>query len=132
MSRPRLTIDTAKSMDFVDLVAAAHDLVKPYEAPASGLETEGERLARLERTLDELPDIYGWFLQLESFFDHWTDFWAGQEGTGKDAMQYKAMRQKRDAMERAASAAKLRYQGGSRVISKILGFDEESNMPRGR
>jgi hypothetical protein len=128
-SRPLLTIDDARSMPFEDLIQKANDIVEAYASPDKP-ESEEQKKARYSVGLDELPDIYRWFLHLRAYFDHWTDFYAGQEGTGKSAMEYKSMRQRRDAMEKAASYAKMRYEGTSRCVTILLG--ETDHMPRGR
>lgn len=128
MTPRRLTIATAKDLPFEDLIEQAHGLIEPYAVPTEG-EANAARLTRLERALDELPDIYSWLQQLESYFDHWTDFNASQHGI--KSLEYKSMRERRDAMERAASAAKLRYEGASRVLTRIMNFDPQG-MPRSR
>lgn len=130
MARPRLTLDQAKSMDFSVLMEAAQALIAPYEA--KDIETPDELQKRIGRTLDEAPDIYGWFLQLHAWFDHWTEFWANQGGTGKANTDYKDMRIKRDFFEDCARAIKLRYEGTSRRLTQIQEHDDESRMPRGR
>jgi hypothetical protein len=129
VTRRKLTLDAARTMDFDDLVSAAHAMIEPYEVDGEA-ETPEELDKRIDRTFDELPDVYGWLLQLESFFDHWTDFFANQYGL--KSLEYKAMRQKRDAMERAAKAAKLRYDATSRRLTKMQSHERESQLPRSR
>lgn len=126
--RPKLTVVSAREMPFEELVLEADRIVEQYAAP-DGMETEPERMERLSRSIDELPDVYRWFLSLESYFDHWTDAMADMHG--RNANEYKAMRQRRDAMKNAASFAKRRYEGSSRLVTMILGQDPEQ-MPRGR
>ncbi len=128
MAAPKLTIAEARDLPFEDLIMRADEIIESY-APAQN-ESEPERIERLSRTVDEMPDIYRWFLTLHSFFDHWTDAYSDQFGN-RDT-RYKQMRERRDAMERAASAAKMRYQGSSRVITVILGHEDEGSMPRTR
>lgn len=130
MPRPRLTITEARDLDFQDLVDRMDSLIAPYEAGEN--ETKAGRDVRIGKTLDELPDIYGWLLTLESFFDHWADAMASQGGTGVKNTQYKSYRQRRDACERAARAAKLRYDGASRRLTQIYGEREAASIPRGR
>lgn len=125
----KLTIDRARHMDFEQLITEVDRLIEEYSVPEGQVESEQQKIARLERTIDELPDVYRWILTLQSYYDHWTDAYAHQFGM-KDN-EYKQMRQRRDAMERAASAAKRRYEGASRMITLILGFQED-HMPRGR
>lgn len=126
---PRLTITDAKDMPYAELLDAAYDLVNQYAVPEEP-ETMDARVDRLERSLDELPDIYAWLLQLESWFDHWADLYAAQ--FNQRSLEYKQMRERRDAMAKAASAAKLRYEGASRVLTKIMNFEVENRMPRSR
>lgn len=128
MSRQKLTVARAQELTFQDLVEECDALLEKYAKPDDP-ETKEEQLKRLERTLDEVPDLYRWFLTLESYFAHWAD--ANMEQYGKTSMDFKKMRQKRDAMENAAKAAKLRYEGASRLLTLEMGFDE-SGMPRGR
>lgn len=115
-------------MQYQDLIERAFGMLEPYQPPE--METEMALEARISKTLDELPDIYAWFLQLHAYFDHWTDFYMDQYG-GKN-LDYKAMRQKRDAMEDVSKAAKLRYEATSRRLTQIQGHRDESRMPRGR
>lgn len=129
MAPPRLTIADAKAMPYADLLDAAYGLVDQYAVPEEQ-ETTDQRVERLERSLDELPDIYAWLLQLESWFDHWADLYAAQ--FNQRSLEYKQMRERRDAMQKAASAAKLRYEGASRVLTKIMNFEVENRMPRSR
>lgn len=119
MKAKKLTIARARDLPFEDLVEAADALVEEY-GPTEP-ENAGQRLARLERTLDEVPEIYRWFLTLESYFDHWTDAYADQ--SGMRSRDYKRMRERRDAMERVAKAAKMRYDGASRLVTVLQGFD---------
>jgi hypothetical protein len=114
-------------MDFTDLVEEADLLVEQY-APLED-ETEDEQRDRIARTLDQMPDIYRWFLTLQSYFDHWTD--AQAHISGLKSIEYKQLRQRRDAMERAANFAKRRYEGASRLITLIEGQNVD-RMPRGR
>jgi hypothetical protein len=125
--RSKLTIDTAKSMEFTDLVEEADRIVEHYAPPS--IETEPERVQRLSKTLDELPDVYRWFLTLQSYFDHWTD--AQGHITGLRSIEYKQLRQRRDAMERAANFAKRRYEGASRLLT-LIDQQQGNHMPRGR
>lgn len=123
----RLTISNARSMDFEDFVEALDALMEPYMPPDA--ETPKEKIDRLSKTIDEAPQIYRWFLQLQSYFDHWTDAEGDMNGTR--SIEFKLMRQRRDACERAGSAAKKVYEGASRLITVIEGFDEQG-MPRSR
>lgn len=129
MTGRKLTIAEARDLPYEDLLSRAHGLVEGYSVPQED-EAAADRMERLERTLDELPDVYSWLMQLESWFDHWTDLYATQFGLR--STEYKQMRERRDAMERAAKAAKLRYEGASRVLTRMLAFDEASRMPHGR
>lgn len=128
MTRARLTLDQARHMDFDSLSKAVYALLTPYEA--IDVETPEELERRIGKTLDELPDIYAWILQLHAYFDHWTEFQADQ--FKRTSMEYKEYRIKRDLMENAAKAAKLRYEGTSRRLTQISSHQEEARMPRGR
>lgn len=129
MSLPtRLTISNARSLDYEDLIAACDSLLDRY-SPPQGVETEEEKSARLSRTIDEAPEIYRWFLSLFSHFSYWTDVEA--DINGGRSIDFKMMRNRRDAMENAAKAAKLRYEGASRVITLILDDKERLATSRG-
>lgn len=129
MARPRLTIDDARHLDYKDLTERVYSLMEPFEAP-EGMESETELEARISKTLDQLPDIYAWLNQLHAWFDHWTDFYYQQHG--RNDLDYKVYREKRDMLEKAASSAKLRYEGTSRRLTQLLGAHDESRMPRSR
>lgn len=129
MTRFRLTLDDARHLPFQELADRAYALLVPYEAPG-GLETEDELSKRIAKTLDELPDVYAWILQLHAFFDHWTEWNANQYNM--KSLEYKEMRIKRDLMENVARAAKLRYDGASRRITQLGQHQEEARMPRSR
>lgn len=124
----RLTVSAARELDFEDLVALCDKILEPYDAP-TGVETPKEQMDRFGRTIDQTPDLYRFFLSLQSYFDHWTDQAAHQHGM--KGPEYKGMRERRDAMERFASAAKRRYEGASRMITLRENFDP-SGMPRTR
>lgn len=126
MGRAKLTIVTARDLPFEELIQTADDLIAAYDAPE--FETEPQKMERLSKTIDEMPDVYRWFLTLQSYFDHWTD--AANDMHGIKSIEYKMLRQRRDAMERMASAAKRRYDGASRQIT-IMGLDTEI-LPKGR
>lgn len=132
MARARLTIDQARHLDFKDLLEAGYALLQPFEAP--DMETPNDLDKRISKTLDELPDIYAWFNQLHAWFDHWADFYYNKEasGAGPSSLEYKTMRQKRDAMKQLASSAKLRYEGTSRRLTQIQSHEHEAGMPRTR
>lgn len=123
----RLTISNARTMDYEDFVEALDALMEPYTPPSS--ETQKEKIDRLSRTIDETPTVYRWFRQLQSYFDHWTD--AAGDMNGTRSIEFKMMRQRRDACDNAASAAKKIYEGASRLITVIEGFDEQG-LPRSR
>ena len=124
----KLTIDKARDLDYQDLIEECDQLLEAYDKP-EGPETKAQQLERLSRTLDEVPQLYRWFLTLESYFSHWADAAADQWGT--KSHDFKKNRQKRDAMENMAKAAKLRYEGASRILTIEMGFDEHG-MPQSR
>lgn len=118
-------------MPYQELLETSAGLLEQYEAPGTtgGIETQQEKVERLSRTIDEVPDLYTWFLTLESHFDHWTD--AYKEQFGGQSAEYKGMRERRDAMEHMASAAKRRWEGASRIVTTMSEFDP-TGMPRSR
>jgi hypothetical protein len=124
----RLTVNNARTLEYGDFIEALDATMEPYTPP--DLETQKEKIDRLSRTIDEMPQVYRWFLQLHAYFDHWTDAQAHIEG-GTRGIEYKMLRQRRDACEHAASAAKRIYEGASRLITVIESFDE-TGMPRSR
>jgi hypothetical protein len=124
----RLTVSSARELDFEDLIRTCDELLVQYDVPES-METPDQEFARLSKTIDETPDLYRFFLTLQSYFDHWTD--AAADMYGMKSIDYKFMRERRDAMERMASAAKRRYEGASRMITLRENFDP-TGMPRTR
>jgi len=125
--RVNLTTTEARDLDHADLLARIDAMLAPYDPPQ--VETQGEKIARLSRTLDEMPAIYRWLLTLWSWCAHWTDAMAQQMGQ-RDA-RYQALRQRRDLLEKMAAAAKLRYEAASRIITVLESFDV-TGMPRTR
>lgn len=128
MTPPKLTVVEARDMPFEDLIEKADALVEEYSKP--DVETPDQERERIGRTLDEMPDIYRWFLTLQSWFGHWADAYSDQYGT--KSVEFRAMRQRRDAMENAARSAKLRYDGASRRVTLILDDQQAASLPRGR
>jgi hypothetical protein len=129
--RARLTIDQAREMPYLDLIQTGYGLLAAYEPPE--IETPSQLEARISKSLDELPDLYAWFNQCHAYFAHWSDYYyTADSGFGPRSLEYKDMKNKRDAMEKLASSAKLRYEGTSRRLTQLMGRDEESRMPRGR
>jgi hypothetical protein len=125
--RARLTLLTAKSLGFNDLVELCESTLADYD-PADD-ENQLVWRARVGRTIEEMPAIYRWFLSLRAHFDNWTDGIGDQLGTRNIA--YKEMRQRRDLMEDFAKAAKMRYEAASRVITLEAEFDG-GHMPESR
>ena len=128
MSRQRLTLDGARHLNYEDLVSAAYGLIEAYEGPE--VETHDELEKRISRTLDELPDVYAWLNRLHAYFDHFTDF--NKDQYGQQSLDFKLMREKRDAMEKAASSAKLRYEATSRRMTQLQRHEEESRTRHAR
>jgi hypothetical protein len=127
-ARRRLTLHEARAMPFEELLVHTYEQLERYEAPE--VETTDEREARIDRTLDECADLYGWFNQLWSYFDHWTD--AQAQTFGLKTFEYKGMRQKRDMFEKAASSAKRRWEGASRMVTQASRHEDEASTPRHR
>lgn len=127
MSRPNLTLAEARDMEFESLVERCGEILAEYDKPE--VEPPPARLARLEKTLEEMPMIHRWFLQLFSFCDHWTDTFKDMWGQGD--RRYKAMRERRDLFDNMARAARSQYDGASRVITVMTDFDP-TGMPRQR
>lgn len=121
----RVTVDMARRMTYSELDAHVFGMLTEFEAP-EGDETTQQLEARLDRTLDRCPDVYAWALQLQAYFDHWTDVYAEQ--FGQRGMEYKGSRERRDLCKSAASAAKMRYDGASRRITQLQRHEEASRM----
>ena len=130
MARAVITNQEALTIEHGEILERVDALLAEYDSPPMGTaETESARLTRLSRTIDEMPEIYRWLVGLWSTCDHWTDAMADQFGM-KDH-NYKKMRERRDLFEKMASAAKMRYESASRVITILSGFDP-TGMPRSR
>lgn len=122
------TLTDAAEMPFNDLLNKCYAALEPYEAPDG--ESTPQRQSRIDRTLDQVPDLLAWFLQLESYFDNIAS--GSAEAYGMKSHEYKDARVRRDAMERVAKAAKLRYEGTSRGITYQMGFENAGIAPRSR
>lgn len=128
MARTVITNQEARDLDHEELLNRIEAMLDEY-APPTAPEPPEQRVARLSRTIEEVPEIYRWLLQLWSWMDHWTD--ATNDMFGRTDRRYKALRQRRDLFEKMASAAKMRYESASRQITLMQGFDE-TGMPRSR
>lgn len=126
--RANLSVLEARDLPHGDLIERIDGILASYDVPM-GVETQVERIERLSRTIDEMPELYRWFSQLWSWCDHWTD--ANMDMFGGKDHRYKKMRERRDLFEKIASSAKLRYEGASRAITLMEAFDP-SGMPRTR
>lgn len=126
--KQRLTIVTAESLDQGSLAAVCSALLAEYDSPDDP-ENRMMRLARVSRTIEEMPAIYRWFLELRSRYDAMADETKEQFGQGH--VSYKTCRQKRDLFENFARAARMRYEAASRLITVEQGFDPEE-MPTHR
>ena len=126
----RLTLDDCKTMDFEVLMRQIYGVLDRYAAPEGRPETEEQLAARISLTLDELPDVYTWLRSLWSYFAHWTSGFEQIHGRNSD--EYKDMIIRRDALEKAASAAKLRYDGTSRRLTQVLAAAEEAGLRHSR
>lgn len=117
-----------RSLDHEDLLEALNALLAEYDAPQQG-ETQTDKVERLSRTIDEMPQVFRWLVSLHSWCDHWAD--AAKDQYGASSNDYKKERQRRDLLEKMASAAKMRYESASRTITLLQSFDE-SGLPRSR
>lgn len=124
----RLTVDEARRLPYKELVERVYGLLEPYEAPVE--EMAAQREHRIGRTLDEVPDVHAWFLTLHAYFDHWTDIMAEQ--AGQRGIEFKLLREKRDLCDNAARAARLRYEGASRLVTQMMRHEEGSAMRHSR
>lgn len=124
----RISSHDLRNITMFDLLDHIDAMMQPYEAKQG--ETRDEKLDRWSRTLDEMPDVYAWFNHCFAVFDWLTD--RCKELYGQSDSRYREARQRRDASERAASSAKLRYQGASREITLALGVADEAQMTRHR
>lgn len=125
--RSNISFADARDLPFEDLEERVEVMLSTYDKP--DVETGEQKLERINRTIDEVPQIYRWLLQLHSWCDHWCD--SMNEMFGIKDPRYKALRQRRDFFEKMASAAKMRYEGASRKITIELGFAPDG-LPRSR
>lgn len=121
-------MDDARQMPHADLEEALDALLAEYDPPSEP-ETQGQQVQRLTRTIDEMPGMYRYMVQLWSYLDNVADSFGIAYGT-KDAV-YKAARQRRDLLDKYTSAAKLRYEAASRIITVMTSFDA-NGMPTTR
>lgn len=128
MARTTITNAEARDLDHQELITRVDAILSQYDKPNEP-ETEQARVERLSRTIDEMPEIYRWLLGLQSWFDHWAD--AMKDQFNANSKEYKRNRQRRDFFEKAASAAKQRYEAASRLITIMTSFDT-TGMPRSR
>lgn len=115
-------------MPLKELLVFLMDKLGRYEHAVN--ETEDEKFERINRTLDELPDIIVFMLALESYFDLYATTYMKTGGV-KDPM-YMDMRVRRDSMERMVKGARQRYDGASRVITLQGTEMSVSSYPRSR
>lgn len=125
--RSRLTLDDARDLPHEELIERCEAILELYDPPE--VETQPQKLDRLSRTIDEIPQVYRWFWQLWSYFDNWSAGMATMYSQSDS--RYKMYRQRRDLFEKMASAAKQRYEGASRIITVMSEF-EPNAMPRQR
>lgn len=124
----RISSHDLRNITMFDFLEHIDLMMAPYEAKDK--ESRDQKLDRWSRTLDEMPDVYAWFNHCFAVFDWLTD--RCKELYGQSDSRYREARQRRDAAERAASSAKLRYQGASRQITLVLGVADEAQMSRHR
>lgn len=120
----RLSLKDIQKLTMMDWLVHVDFVLSPYEAKEG--EDEEARLARYDRILDEMPDIYAWFTQCRAVFDWLTD--RNKELYGQSDMRYKEARQRRDSAKDAIESAKLRYQGASRSLTVILDKKDEQKF----
>lgn len=126
--RASISNQDVQHLEHEELLNRLEEMLAVYDSP-SGPELHSDRHKRLSRTIDEIPEIYRWLIHLFSWADHWTD--AMKEMNGQSDRRYKALRQRRDLLDKMASSAKMRYESASRQITLISAFDE-NGMPRSR
>lgn len=124
---PSLTRAELRDLPHEDLLERLELIVGVYDKPQ--VETQGEKMLRISRTLDEAPEIHRYLLGLWSWLDHWTDAMA--EMFGQKDKRYKALRERRDLLDKMASNMKMRYEAASRLITLMESFDP-TGMPRQR
>jgi hypothetical protein len=124
----RISTHELRNITMFDFLEHIESMMSPYEAKQG--ESKDQRMDRWSRTLDEMPDIYAWFNHCFAVFDWLTD--RCKELYGQSDSRYREARQRRDAAEKAASSAKLRYQGASRQITIAIGVADEAQMSRHR
>lgn len=124
---PRLSLDDAREKSFEELVTATEEILAEYD-PAD-IEPPMTKVHRINRTLDEMPAIYRWLLQLEAWCDHWKQNY--EKTDGRASLNYRKFRQRQDFFESMASAAKMRYESASRRITTDTAYDP-TGMPRTR
>ena len=125
--RSDLTIDDARKLDHEDLIERCEAILSTYDPPE--VETQAQKIERLSLTIDEIPQVYRWFLQLESYFEHWTA--GGSVMWGQSDRDTKRFRQRKELFKSMASAAKQRYEGASRLVTVMESFDP-TGLPRQR
>ena len=127
-SLKRISSRDLQDITMFDLLGHIDQMLEPYASKQG--ETKDQQLDRWSRTLDEIPDVYAWFNHMFGIYDWLTD--RCKELYGQSDSRYREARQRRDAAERAASSAKLRYQGASREITITIGVTDEAQMSRHR
>lgn len=127
MPAPRLTIATASRLPFDDLIAVCEAMLAEYDAAED--EDDAQRLARINRTLDHMPAIYRFLLGMKARFDNLADDAGNNLGTRSHA--FKLQRQRRDAFDDMARAARMAYEAASRRVTVDTSY-EHGGMPTSR
>lgn len=113
-NRPRNFLEIL-DLKFEDLAEYCEGLLRPFEAEPD--ESPIQLDARLNKSIDELPDVYTWFMSLFHRQVNATESVSLVHGVR--SAQFKKERVKKDFLEDMARAAKLRYDGASRRITRI-------------
>ena len=104
------------------------NLADPFMAQSN--ETVDDLSERLTLSIDKLPDLYLWLLQVRSWYAVEAD--AVAELHGQRSLEARLARDRRDAAEDAAKAFKVRYEGASRRITILLAEREQAEMRSSR
>lgn len=110
-----LTIEQMKNTPFAEIIDDIENMIE-----LAGLrEQQGdeEETSYIRRILTRAPQLYAFLQSATSRFAYWTDVAANMYN--QQHATYKDYRNKRDMLERMASAVKLYYEASSRRITLL-------------